>query len=90
MVLLIAEPVIGAAIGTRPGNAVTGHTPFIFVHALLADGKPAPACPAKGKGPAAAMTYPALFPATFLSSLFLRFSHGAPVQKPVLWSGSLP
>ena len=46
--LLVAESVLGAAVGTLPGDAVAGHAPLVFIHALLADGKAAPAAPAKG------------------------------------------
>ena len=45
---LVAESVLGAAVGTLPGDAVAGHAPLVFIHALLADGKAAPAAPAKG------------------------------------------
>jgi len=31
-----------------PGYSVTGHSPEIFQHAVLADGKTAPALPAEG------------------------------------------
>ena len=43
--LLIPKPVLGSAIRTIPGNAVAGHAPNIFIHAHLANGKPAPAGP---------------------------------------------
>jgi len=46
---LIPKSVLLAAIRALPGDAVTGHSPDIFVHARLADGKSAPASPAEGK-----------------------------------------
>jgi hypothetical protein len=54
--LLVAEPVLGAAIGTLPGDAVAGHAPDILIHAGLADAEAAAAAPAEGLRPAAAMT----------------------------------
>ena len=46
-VLLVAVSVLPAAIRALPGNAVAGHAPLVFIHALLAHGKPAPAGPAE-------------------------------------------
>jgi len=52
--LLIPKPVLRPAVRAFPGNPVAGHAPYIFIHAFLADGKPAPACPGKrGNLPAA-------------------------------------
>jgi hypothetical protein len=56
MDLLVAKPVLVAAIRALPGYAVAGHPPKIFLHALLAYIKPAPADPAKREFSAAAMT----------------------------------
>ena len=75
---LVAEPVLGAAVGALPGDAVAGHAPLVFIHALLADGKAAPANPAKGECLAAAVAYLALFAASFRFSLFLCFCHNYP------------
>jgi hypothetical protein len=67
--LLIAEPVELAAVRAMPGDAVAGKMLDIDVHAGLADGKPAPAGPAKrgdlatamaDSVPGAAATLPAL------------------------------
>jgi len=55
-ILLISKAVLSAAIRTFPGDAVAGHTPEIFLHAVLADGKSAPASPAERRGRAAAGT----------------------------------
>jgi hypothetical protein len=54
--LLIAEAILSTAIRTLPGNAVTGHAPYIFVHAGLANLEPATASPAKKEFVSAAMT----------------------------------
>jgi hypothetical protein len=45
--LLVSIAVLFSAIRTLPGNSVTGHPPEIFFHAVLADGKSAPASPAE-------------------------------------------
>ena len=47
--LLISEAVPPAAIGTLPGDAVAGHSPEIFIHASLTNGKSAPALPIERK-----------------------------------------
>jgi hypothetical protein len=52
---LVSDIILFAAVGTLPGNAVTGHPPKIFFKAILADRKAAPAVPAKGKFLSAAM-----------------------------------
>jgi hypothetical protein len=52
--LLVSIAVLFPAIRALPGNAVTGHPPEIFLHATLADGKSAPASPAKWRMLAAA------------------------------------
>jgi hypothetical protein len=52
--LLVSVPVLFSAIRTLPGNSITGHSPEIFFHATLADGKSAPASPAKRRMLAAA------------------------------------
>lgn len=43
-----------SAIRTLPGNAITGHSPEVFLHAVLADGESAPTSPAKRRMLAAA------------------------------------
>jgi len=45
--LLVAESVHSPAIRTIPGNSVAGQAGDGFIHAGLADGKPAPAGPAE-------------------------------------------
>jgi hypothetical protein len=52
--LLVTIPVLFSAIRALPGNSVTGHPPEIFFHAVLADGKSAPASPAERRMLAAA------------------------------------
>jgi len=45
--LLIAVPVLPAAIRALPGDPITGHPPLVFIHAGLADRKITPAIPAE-------------------------------------------
>jgi hypothetical protein len=52
--LLVSIAVLFSAIRTLPGNSVTGHSPEIFFHAVLADGKSAPTSPAERRMLAAA------------------------------------
>jgi hypothetical protein len=65
--LLISEAILNTAIRARPGDPVAGHAPLIFIHACLANGKPASTLPAEHKFFLAAMTnfivfLPAFFP----------------------------
>jgi hypothetical protein len=53
--LLIAVAVLGITVRAGPGDAVAGHAPGVFMHAVLADGKSAPAPPAEHEGLSAAM-----------------------------------
>jgi len=53
--LLVAVSVLPAAIRAFPGNSVAGHSPLVFIHTGLADGKSAPAIPAEHEGLSAAM-----------------------------------
>ena len=53
---MIAKPVLIAAVGALPGNAVAGHTPQILVHAILADTEAAAAMPAEQEFFSAALT----------------------------------
>jgi len=54
--LLVPKPVESAAVGALPGDPVAGHAPEVFLHAFLADLESAPASPAKGHLPVAAVT----------------------------------
>ena len=67
--LLIAKPVLGAAVRAVPGDAVAGHSPEIFIHAFLADGKPAPAGPAERGCYCTAMADPVYSPAPAFATL---------------------
>jgi len=67
--LLVAESVLFAALRTVPENAVAGHAPEVFIHAGLADGKPAPAGPGEHRRISATVTGPVFGPAAALSPL---------------------
>jgi hypothetical protein len=45
--LLIPQAILTPAVRALPGDAVAGHAPEIFLHAILADGEPTPASPAE-------------------------------------------
>jgi hypothetical protein len=63
--LLVSEPVQAAAIRALPGDAVAGHTPYILIHAFLANHEATAAAPAKGSRFRAAMAdFRALMPST--------------------------
>ena len=47
--LLVAKTILSAAIRTRPGDRIAGHSPHVFKHAILANTEPAAARPAKWK-----------------------------------------
>jgi hypothetical protein len=68
--LLIPKPILRPAIRTIPGNSITGHSPDIFIHAHLADGKPAPAGPGERGDFPAAMAGPVSCPTPALSPLY--------------------
>jgi hypothetical protein len=53
--LLVSESVLIPAIRALPGNPIAGHTPYVFLHARLADPETAAASPAERKFPAAAV-----------------------------------
>jgi len=53
---LIPESVLFTTIRAFPGNPVAGHSPEIFIHAVLAHGKRTPAIPAEHNGLTAAVT----------------------------------
>ncbi len=55
MDLLVAKPVLVAAIRAFPGYAVAGHPPKVFLHARLANSETASTPPAKWKFVAAAV-----------------------------------
>jgi len=77
MVLLIAEPVLAAAIGALPGDAVARHAPHIFVHAGLADAETAAALPAKGERlPATVALLNRVAAFVFSAGRFGRIGHG--------------
>ena len=52
---LVAESILCATVRALPGDGIARHTPYIFFHAILADTEPAPALPAEGQYPAAAV-----------------------------------
>jgi hypothetical protein len=62
-----------------PGDAVAGHSPYIFGHTILADGKAAAASPAEAEFSAAAMALVLKPFATFspVSGLCCRIFHGS-------------
>jgi hypothetical protein len=45
---LVAETAYGSAVGAGPRDAVAGHAPEVFLHAIGTDHEPARAGPAKG------------------------------------------
>ena len=47
--LLIAETIPVATVRTLPGYSIAWHSPYIFIHAFLADWKATPASPAEQK-----------------------------------------
>ena len=61
--LLVAETILPPAIRAVPGNAVAGHPPEVFIHAVLTDGKAAATLPVETGGLVAAMAIglPAIF-----------------------------
>lgn len=70
--LLVAEPVGAFAVGAVPGDAVTGHAPDVFVHAGLAYGKAAAACPGERGDLAATVAFTVCGPAG-VSAVVSRF-----------------
>jgi hypothetical protein len=74
--LLIPISVLFSTIRALPGNPIAGHTPDIRIHAVLANGKPAPAIPAKHKCLTAAMALLRLFSPSFFFSGFGVWVHG--------------
>jgi len=66
---LISKPVLRAAVRAIPGNAVARHAPEVFIHARLADSKPAPAGPGEHRRISAAVAGPVFGPAAALSPL---------------------
>jgi len=66
--LLVAESVHFAAVRTNPRNAVARHTPYIFIHAALADGETAAAGPAERGNFAAEVAFPVSYPVPALFS----------------------
>lgn len=46
---LIAKSILPAAIRTLPGNGIAGHSPEVFMHAILTDAETASTCPTKCK-----------------------------------------
>ena len=66
--LLVAVSILLTAIRALPGDPVASHSPLIFIHAGLADGKTAPAIPAEHDRLSAAMTeFRCLFSTVFFS-----------------------
>jgi hypothetical protein len=55
--LLIAEAIVRIAVRTFPGYSVTRHTPKIFQHAILANGKTTTTPPAEWGVIFTAMTF---------------------------------
>jgi len=68
---LVAVSVLVPAVRAGPGDAVAGHAPGVFMHAGLADGKPAPAAPAEHKGLFAAMALATAVPDSFIPAFLL-------------------
>ena len=52
---LIAESILSPTVRALPGDGIARHAPYIFFHTDLADTESAPAPPAEGKFPAAAV-----------------------------------
>jgi hypothetical protein len=75
---LVAESILPSTVRALPGDGIAGHAPYIFFHTILADAESAPALPAEGKFPAAAVAnIMALL--TIFSSIgrsYLRVFHG--------------
>jgi len=64
--LLVSIAVLVSAIRTLPGNTITGHSPEVFLHTVLADRESATTSPAERRMLAAAgagtfFCYTALF-----------------------------
>jgi hypothetical protein len=67
VMLLVAEPVVFAAIRTLPGDGIAGHAPHVFQHTVLADAEPAATRPAEWKALTAAVADADLGSAVFLT-----------------------
>lgn len=63
--LLVPKTVLVSAIRALPCDAVTRHSPYIFLHTFLADKKAAPTGPAKWKYSLAAMALRCFHSAAF-------------------------
>ena len=50
---LVSKPALLSAVGTGPGNSVTGHAPHIFLHTVGTYLKAAATDPAEGEFPVA-------------------------------------
>ena len=53
IVSLVSKPALFSAVGTGPGNSVTGHAPHVFLHTVGTYLKAAATDPAEGEFPAA-------------------------------------
>jgi len=54
--LLIPEIILSSTVRALPGYSIAGHSPDIFIHAVLTNCKATPACPEEGGLIAAAIT----------------------------------
>jgi hypothetical protein len=79
--LLITKSILCTAIRAFPGDTVAGHSPLVFIHAILANSKSAAAGPAERECLAAAV---ALFCASSFFSFFSFFSIGLHITNPLL------
>jgi len=52
---LIAKPILIPAVRALPGDGIAGHAPQVFLHTFLTNTESAPAPPAEGKFPSAAV-----------------------------------
>jgi hypothetical protein len=75
---LVAKSILPSTVRALPGDRIAGHAPHIIFHTVLANTESAPALPAKGEFPAAAVAnIMALF--TIFSSIgrsYFRIFHG--------------
>jgi len=46
---LISKPILLPAVRALPGDGITGHPPYVFIHAFLTDMEAAAAPPAEAK-----------------------------------------
>ena len=71
---LVTKSILLPTVRALPGDGIAGHTPYVFLHTVLADIETATASPAKGK-----------FLAAAVANMLEHFATFSPVGRFCTW-----